>query len=101
MRQNNVGSGSELSKDHPEEGQTAYTRTEAPNLLEDDGVGGKEEIKEAVDECHVDTQEEYNRFCDEKAQRTAEVLGNEFAKVHFDFFLLGVNTPIECSSTES
>lgn len=100
MRGGNVHTCADLAKNHSEIGQTAYTGAEAVSLLEDDGIGGEEEVEKAVNESHVDTQQENNRFRDEKAQGTAEILGNEFPEVDFDFLLFGVNAPIERSATE-
>lgn len=70
------------------------------DLLEDDWVGSQEEVEKTVDEGHVDTQEEYNGFCDEQTQWTTEILGDEFTEINLDLLLFGVNAPIECPAAE-
>ena len=69
-------------------------------LLEDDGVGGQEEVEEAVDEGHVDAQEQHNGFRDEQPQRPAEILGDEFAEVDFNFLLFSVDAPVQRAAAE-
>lgn len=66
-------------------------------LLEDDRIRCQEQVEKPVDEGHVDTQEQDDRFCDEEAQWTAKVFRDEFAEVDFDFFLLRMDAPVQSS----
>lgn len=42
--------GEQLANDHAEVGEAADAEVHAVDLLEDDGVGGEEEVEDAVDE---------------------------------------------------
>lgn len=68
--------------------------------LEDDGISREEEVEQPVDEGHVDTQEQHDGFADEEPQRPTEILGDEFAEIHFDLLLLGVDAPIQSPPAE-
>ena len=94
LEEDDDDAGGEHAGDGAEEGQAADARVEAVDLLEDDGVGGEEEVEQPVNEGHVDAQQEHDGFRGEDAQRPAEVLAHEFRHVHFDFLLLGVDAPV-------
>ena len=70
------------------------------DTLENDGVSCKEEVEQAVNEGHVDTQQKHNGFCGEQPERTTKVLGEEFAEVDLDLLLFGMDTPILRSAAE-
>lgn len=64
------------------------------DLLENNRIRCKEEVEQAVDKRHVDTQQKDNRFSDEQSERTTEVLGNEFPEVYLNLLLLGMYSPV-------
>lgn len=100
LGEGDVDTRRDLAEDHAEIGQTAHAGVEVVDLLEDDGIGGEEEVEQAIDEGHVDAQEQNDGFGHEEPQRTAEILGHEFAEIDFDFFLFGVDAPVESSAAE-
>ena len=89
-----VGSGEQLTDDHSEVWKTADTWVHAVNALEDDWVGGQEEVEKAVDKGHINGEEEDDRLSEEEAKRTRKVLGDQLTEVDFDLLLLGVDTPV-------
>ena len=70
------------------------------HTLEDEGVGRQEAVKQAVDEGHVESNQEDHRFCGQQPQRTRKVLGDQFLEINFDLLLLGVNAPILCPTSQ-
>ncbi|KAH0543277.1 hypothetical protein GP486_008588, partial [Trichoglossum hirsutum] len=88
------GACQKLAYHHAKVRQSRDARFPASNLLEDDGVGGQEEIEEAVDEGHVYGEEKDDWLGEEEAKGSGEVLGHEFGEVDFYFFLLCVDAPI-------
>lgn len=50
LAQDDQGAGEQLADDHAEVGEAADAEVHAVDLLEDDGVGGEEEVEDAVDE---------------------------------------------------
>lgn len=95
-----VGTGEELAGDHSEVWETTDTWVHAVDALEDDWVGGQEEVEKPVDEGHIYGEEEDNRLSEEEAERARKVLGDQFAEVDFDFLLLGVDTPVASATAE-
>ncbi len=70
------------------------------NTLEDDWIGGQEEVEDSVNERHVDGQQKDDWLGEEEADWTRKVLGEQFAQVDLDFFLLGVDAPVTGSAAE-
>lgn len=68
--------------------------------LEHDRIKRQKQVENAVDERHVQANRQYNWLRVQKPQRPRQVLLKKFAKVNFDFFLLGVDAPVACSSSE-
>ena len=92
--------GYEFAGDHAEVGESADTFVEVVLALEDEGVGGEEEVEEAVDEGHVEADEEDDGFAEEDPDGAGDVFGEEFAQVDFYFFLFGVDAPVFGAAAE-
>ena len=100
-----VGAGDDdesddFARDHAEVGEAADALVEAVLALKDEGVGGKEEVEEAVDEGHIERDEQDDGFGEKNPDRARDVLCEEFLDVDFDFFLLGVDAPVFGTATE-
>ncbi|KAM0155729.1 hypothetical protein ACHAQE_006647 [Botrytis cinerea] len=68
------GSGAEEDSDEDsDEGEGAEAGGPAARLLEGDGVGFEEEVENAVDEGHVEGDEEENRFLKEHDEGAEEI----------------------------
>lgn len=70
------GNGSRAEEDPDEdanEGESAEAGCPAPRLLEGDGVGFEEEVEDAVDEGHVEGDEEEDRFLKEHDERAEKI----------------------------
>jgi hypothetical protein len=50
--------GNDGTDENPHKGETADTSVPSSTLLEDDRVGGKVEVKHAVDDSNVDTEDD-------------------------------------------
>lgn len=100
LEQDDEERGEELADDHAEEGKAADAGVEAVHLLEDERIRGQEEIQQAVDEGHVDGEQEDDRLGEEDAQGPTEVLVDELAEVDFDLLLLRVDAPVLGASSE-
>jgi hypothetical protein len=68
--------------------------------LEDNRIKRQKQVEYAIDKRHVHAHSQDNRLRDQKSQWTRQVLLEKFSQVDFDFFLLGVDAPIACSSAE-
>ena len=55
LHEHNVQPSQQHSNNHAEKWQSANTGVHVMDLLENNGVGGKEEVEQAVNEGHVDT----------------------------------------------
>lgn len=86
--------GEELADDEAEVGEAGDAVGEAVDAVEDDRVGGHEEVEQAVEEGHVEAEEEEDGLRDEHAERAAEVLADELGEVDLDLLLLGVDAPV-------
>ena len=67
--------------------------------LEHNRIKRQKQVENAVDERHVQANRQYNWLRVQKPQRPRQVLLKKFAKVNFDFFLLGVDAPVARSSS--
>lgn len=67
---------------------------EAMDLLEDDRVECQKEVKQTIDESHVDADGQNDGLCEQQAKRPRHVLLQELSEVNFDLFLLRVNAPV-------
>lgn len=81
-------------------GQARDAQAEAVDLPEDDFVRGEVEVEQAVDEGHVDGDEEDDGFGEEDSQRTRDVLDCELFQVDFDLFLFGMDAPVAGEATK-
>jgi hypothetical protein len=112
-----VDSAEEFATDHAEERQlhcmSAYAvkarkrSTDASGTLihpmyplEHNWIKRQEQVEYPVNESHVHAHSQDDRLGIQKPQRSRQVLLEEFSKVDFDFFLLGVDAPVACSSAE-
>lgn len=83
-----------LADDHTEIGKTTNTFAKSVDLLEDNGIGSHEEVEQTVDEGHVYTQGQDDRFGEQDLNGPSQVLLQQFSEVNLDLFLLGVNAPV-------
>ena len=77
-----------------EKGKRADAFIPASLFLKGDGVGGKEEIEDSVDETHVDGDEDENGFGDEHVKGAEEVFDNNLMEVDSLLVFLGTNGPV-------
>lgn len=86
-----VDAAQQLADNEADEGQAADTGVHAVDLGKHDRVGAEEQVHEAVDERHVQRDQEDNGLAKQHAQRPHEVLVDELEKVDLDLLLLGVD----------
>jgi hypothetical protein len=111
--------GEQLSDDHAEKGKTADAEIHVVDALENEGIGGQEEVQEAVNEGHVygkterklayarrgrmgvelDVQQN-DRLRDQHPERSREILLHQLTEINLNLFLLGVDTPVLGSATK-
>lgn len=70
------------------------------NTLKHNRVGCEEQVKQAVDEGHIDGQQQNDGFREEKPHGTREILGDELSEIYLNLLLLSVDPPVLGSSSK-
>lgn len=77
-----------------EEGERANAEIPAAFFLEGDWICFEEEIQDAVDESHVESNEEEDGFLDQHLEWTEEVAGHDVREPGLPFIDLGMECPV-------
>ena len=86
---NGVSDGDEHADHHAQEWKPTDTRGPASRLLVHDGERGEEHVQRAVDDGHVDGQQEHDGLAEEQDPRAQE--GRPEGVADADFTLLGIH----------
>ena len=81
-------------KTEGEEGEARLPGVEAMHPHEDKRVRFEEEVEDAVDEGHVEADQEEHGLDSQHDEGAGEVLGEDVAEAHFHLLLRRVNRPI-------
>lgn len=95
-----VASNDEYAHNHAEKGQTCHTGGHMMYTLEYERIGCEEAVEEAVNERHVECDEQDDRFGNQQSNRTRKILSYEFSEIDLNLFLLRMNAPILSSAAQ-
>lgn len=83
-----------------QKGETRDARAEVVHTLEDEWVGGEEEVYQRIDEGHVEADKEENGLCGKHDSGAREILGHQFPEINLYIIVRGMDSPITRTSAD-